>query len=133
MGMKRKSCLFLILLVFLCPQKICGAKKPTLISRITVTAGYGENTLMRTYTSEEKMETVLSYLYKLKKTGRARVDPEQLTGIRHQVTIWMSDGSFRTYRIRDCRYLSEGCEPWETLDYGQASLIMPMLYLLPSD
>lgn len=133
MGMKQKGCLLLILLVFFCPQRVCAAKKPILISRITVTAGYGEHTLTRTYTSEEKMETVLSYLYKLRKTGRARIDPEQLTGIRHYVTVWMSDGSFCTYRIRDCRYLSEGCGPWETLDYGQASLLMPMLYLLPSD
>lgn len=133
MGMKRKGYLFLILFVFLCPQQVCGAEKPILISRITVTAGYEEHTLTRNYTSEEKIETVLGYLYKLNETGRARIDPEQLTGIRHHVTVWMSDGSFRTYRIRDCRYLSKGCGPWKTLDYGQASLLMPMLYLLPSD
>ena len=85
------------------------------------------------YSTPQKMETILTYLRQLEYRGMAETDPERIRGDSYQITVRSSDGTFRRYRQRADCYLSRNNLPWEKIDTKQAQKLYPLLQEMPSD
>lgn len=87
----------------------------------------------RSYTQPEKLEAMLLYLNLLKPRGRAEVNPEEFSGTASQITVHLSGGGKRVYRIRCDSFLSENAQPWQNVDPEHAADLYPLLLIMDSD
>lgn len=101
--------------------------------RVDVFCTRDGDSLERSYTAPEKLEAMLLYLRLLKPHGRAEVDPEELTGTAIRITVHLSSGQKRVYRLRADRFLSKDAAPWQTVDESHAQDLYPLLLLMESD
>ncbi len=108
-------------------------KELNLVTGIEVSYDHQQIHLQRSYTSTDKMDTVLFYLYTLSPYGRVQVDPECITDESCKITVIMTDGQTRTYRQRGQEYLSVDCRPWQKIDPKKAEKLFPILLGMSSD
>lgn len=87
----------------------------------------------RSYTQPEKLEAMLLYLRLLNPKGRAEVNPEEYSGTVSRITVHLSNGKTRIYRMRSDRYLSVDANPWQTIDPERAMDLYPLLLIMDSD
>lgn len=136
----KKQKLFLIAF-FLCIlsgcSKINSAENNSalyrVVDRIDISS-YHEGTLEQfSYSTPQKMESILFYLRQLDYQGKAHTDPERICGDSYQITVIVSDGTTRNYRQRANRYLSRDHHPWECIDPKQAEILYPLLQSMSSD
>ena len=88
-------------------------------------------TISRVYTTPTSMQSVLTYLRILKPYGP--VYPDGNTEIMCKIVLHYSQGPDSVYIQQGQRYLQKDGGDWETIDTSRASLLYPMLLLLPSD
>lgn len=125
-----------MLAVFLCGCSHVNVKEPaqpTLVDRIEVLYNNHDVQLQRSYTSTDKIDTILFFLYGLSPVGRVEEDPEQIAEKRCEVTAVLSNGKTRIYRLRGGRYLSANCKPWQKIDSQKADWLFTVLVSMPSD
>jgi len=89
-----------------------------------------DNTIRRTYHKPGSMQSILTYLRILQPYGP--VNPEEKSDSACQITLHYSQGPDSVY-IQQGQYLQKDGGDWEQVDTSRASLLYPLLLLLPSD
>ncbi len=87
--------------------------------------------LHRSYTKTESVQAVLNYLRILKPYGPVIPEGNETNGCR--ITLHFSHGPDTVYLQQGTSYLCCDGGSWETIDGNRATLLYPMLLLLPSD
>ena len=113
----------------------CVKKQPTpllrVVTGIQVEYQQDDRLLQRNYTSSDSIQAVLNYLRILKPFGP--VEPEETTATVCRFTLRFSQGPDTVYLQQGNTYLSREDGSWDTIDSQRASLLYPLLLLLPSD
>ena len=113
----------------------CAKKEPPPAHRVVVGVQveyrHSSQLLHRTYTRPENIEAILNYLRILKPFGP--VVPEESNGNGCRITLRYSHGPDTVYLQQGNAYLSRDNGDWATIDSTRASLLYPLLLLLPSD
>lgn len=121
-----------ILLAFL----LAGCKKQeTPVTRVVtgVQVEYQRNgeTVSRTYTKPSSIQSVLTYLRILRPYGPTVPQGEYESTC--SITLRYSHGPDSVYFQQGNKYLQKDGGDWEYIDNSRASLLYPLLLLLPSD
>lgn len=87
--------------------------------------------LHRSYTKTESVQAVLNYLRILKPFGPVIPETNAENGCR--ITLHFSHGPDSVYLQQGNAYLCCDGGDWETIDQSRATLLYPLLLLLPSD
>jgi len=85
------------------------------VTRVEVTCRLPGKTINKTYTKENKMRAVLTYLRLLEPSGFAPVDPETTRLESSLITVTLSDGSHRVYEQAGTEFLRKGQRPWQRI------------------
>lgn len=85
------------------------------VTQVEVTCRLPGQTLTRTYTEENKMRAVLTYLRLLEPGGYAPIDPETTRAESSVITVTLSDGSRRVYRQTGSEFLRKDHHPWQRI------------------
>ena len=128
--MKRMVFLLILCLVF------SGCKKNEtpehrVVTGIEVEYHQGEKVLERSNHKTENVQFMLNYLRILRPFGPVIPEGEQEDNCR--ITLQYSFGPDSVYLQRGNSYLCRNGKDWESIDRSRASLLYPMLLLLPSD
>ena len=123
----------LILLVFMLTSCAKAEELPAcrVVTGVQVEFQQNGNILRRSYTKTENVQAVLNYLRILKPFGP--VIPETGNGDSCRITLQFSHGPDSVYLQQGTSYLCCDGGSWETIDSSRATLLYPMLLLLPSD
>jgi hypothetical protein len=89
------------------------------------------NSIDRVYTKPASMQSILTYLRILRPFGP--VNPETAEGASCRITLQYSKGPDSVYLQQGQQYLQKDGGDWERIDTNRASLLYPLLLLLPSD
>ncbi|MBE7002382.1 MAG: hypothetical protein E7421_06800 [Ruminococcaceae bacterium] len=122
------------LLVFVCLLSGCRKEETPVhrvVTRVQVQYSRQEDTIRRVYTQPANMQSVLTYLRILQPHGPAV--PKDTYDTTCEITLQYSDGSDRVYYQLGNRYIRRDEGGWEYIDSSRATLLYPMLLLLPSD
>ena len=101
------------------------------VTGIQVQYNQQDSTIERTYTKSASIQSVLTYLRLLRPFGP--VIPEEETSSTCQITLQYSQGPDSVYLQKGQRYLRKDDGDWENINNSYASLLFPLLLLLPSD
>lgn len=101
------------------------------VTKVQVEYAQGEDTLHRTYTKTTSVQSVLTYLRILRPFGP--VIPEQDAETTCRITLSYSSGPNSVYLQRGDHYLQRDGQDWARIDNSHATLLYPLLLLLPSD
>ena len=128
----KKTVFLLIFCVILCGCK----KKETppdhrVVTGVQVEYHQGEKVLLRNYQKTENVQFMLNYLRILKPFGPVIPEGRQTDNCR--ITLQYSYGPDSIYLQQGNSYLCRNGGVWESIDRTRASLLYPMLLLLPSD
>ncbi len=124
------GCLFLCA----CKSQPAAVQDPlALVTAVDVSYTYRQVQLHRTYTSSDKMDVILYYLYDLEPYGRPDEDPEQIRDDCCRITVRLSDGRSRIYRQQGSRYLSVDSRPWQKISPTKAAVLHHLLRHIESD
>lgn len=126
----------ILLLLCLCLVLAGCAKKETppvhrVVTGVQVEYRQNGQLLQRNYTRPENIQAVLNYLRILKPFGP--VVPEETSENGCRITLRYSHGPDTVYLQQGNRYLSKENGAWATIDSTRASLLYPLLLLMPSD
>lgn len=122
------------ILIFIILLGGCAARKEPVYRVVTgVEVQYRQQgaTIARTYHKSASMQSILTYLRILKPYGP--VMPEGSDDTTCQITLHYSHGPDSVYIQQGQRYLQKDGGDWQTVDSDRASLLYPLLLLLPSD
>ena len=89
------------------------------------------STISRTYTQTANIKYMLTYLRLLRPFGP--VIPEQDAETTCRITLSYSSGPNSVYLQRGDHYLQRDGQDWARIDNSHATLLYPLLLLLPSD
>lgn len=89
------------------------------------------DTITRTYTRTESIQSILTYLRILHPHGP--VIPETASESMYQITLHYSHGPDSIFLQQGNAYLRRDNGNWESIDNNSAPLLYPLLLLLPSD
>ena len=123
-----------VFLILLCVFSGCRKEQSPAVRVVTgidVEFAHGSQTLHRTYTKPASIQSVLTYLRILKPFGP--VIPQSDTNTYCRITLHYSHGADTEYLQLGTGYLQRDQGDWEQIDDARASLLYPLLYLLPSD
>jgi len=125
--------IFILLVVMLtgCTKKEAPLPTHRVVTGVLVEYRAGAQQLQRTYTRPENIQAVLNYLRILRPQGP--VIPEEGNNNGCRITLHYSQGPDTVYLQQGNSYLSQGNGTWATIDSKRASLLYPLLLLLPSD
>ena len=129
--MKRLIFLLLFCLFFCGCEKEVTPPSVRVVTGIQVELHQNGKVLERSYTKRENIQAVLNYLRILKPFGPVIPEGEAENGCR--ITLHYSYGPDSVYLQKGNDYLCCDGESWESIDSSKATLLYPMLLLLPSD
>lgn len=124
-------------IVFLCIFLLTGCKTAEkdavyrVVTGVDVEYRQAGNLLVRSYHKPASMESILTYLRILNPYGP--VNPEGSFDTDCKIVLHYSHGPDTVYLQQGSRYLQRDGGDWETVDSSRASLLYPLLLLLPSD
>ena len=123
----------LILLVLLLSGCARAEKMPAcrVVTGVQVEFQQNGRILRRSYSKTENVQAVLNYLRILRPFGPVVPDGGNGNGCR--ITLQFSHGPDSVYLQQGTSYLCCDDGSWETIDSTRATLLYPMLLLLPSD
>lgn len=129
--MKRVACFFMVCLLL----GGCAGKGRETVYRVVTGVqvlykGNG-NTISRTYTREKSMQSILTYLRILDPFGP--VIPQESADTTCQITVQYSQGPDSVYVQKGLGFLRQDDGEWRKINSARASLLYPLLLLLPSD
>ena len=121
-----------IILIFVILLGGCARKESAyrVVTGVEVEYQQQENTIRRIYHKPGSMQSILTYLRILQPYGP--VNPEENSDSNCRITLHYSNGPDSVY-IQQGQYLQKDGGDWETVDSTRASLLYPLLLLLPSD
>ena len=102
-------------------------------TKIEVTCRLPGQTLKRTYTQENKMRAVLTYLRLLEPGGYAPIDPETTRTENNVITVILSDGSRRVYRQTGTEFLQKDHHPWQRIRGISPKRLYLLIHALGAD
>ena len=112
----------------------CAERKQESIYRVVtgVDVEYRQQTgtIQRTYRKPDSMQSILTYLRILHPYGP--VNPQGDSDSFCEITLHYSHGEDSVY-IQQGSYLQKDGGDWASVDSARASLLYPLLLLLPSD
>ena len=127
----KRMMILIILALFLCG---CSGHKQEstyrVVTGVDVEYRQQDNIIYRTYRKPGSMQSILTYLRILQPFGP--VNPVDNSDSACQITLHYSHGEDSVY-IQRGQYLQKDGGDWETVDSTRASLLYPLLLLLPSD
>ena len=100
------------------------------VTGVEVEYRQADNTIRRIYHKPGSMQSILTYIRILKPYGPVNPEGEQDSSC--QITLHYSTGPDSVY-IQQGRYLQRDGGDWQSVDSTRASLLYPLLLLLPSD
>jgi len=123
----------LLLLVFMLTGCARAEKLPAcrVVTGVQVEFQHNGRLLRRHYTKTENVQAMLNYLRILKPYGP--VIPKAGSGDGCRITLHFSHGPDTVYLQQDTSYLCCDGGQWKTIDGNRATLLYPMLLLMPSD
>ena len=128
----KKMVFLLLLAVFLCG---CRGKvsEPTyrVVTGVQVRYEREDGILVRTYEKPTSIQSILTFLRILQPFGP--VTPEGTQDSACAITLHYSTGEDTVYLLRGQQYLQKDNGDWENINSSRASLLYPLLLLLPSD
>lgn len=127
-----KRMIILIILAFFLGGCARTQTPPTyrVVTRVEVAYQQQDNTIQRIYHKPGSMQSILTYLRILQPFGPVNPEGEQDSSC--QITLHYSTGPDSVY-IQQGQYLQKDGGDWESVDSTRASLLYPLLLLLPSD
>ena len=134
--MKKLSFLALILAVILlcgCSRLQMPAQQPRIVTGVTVIYENDQIRFFRRYTSDEKIQKVLSYLRLIDPKGAAQTDPETLPGGMYTITLLYADGTQQVYHQKNDNYLQENDGRWKIIDPKKAEWLGQLIEQTESD
>ena len=123
-----------ILLIFVLFLGGCSKQEETVyrvVTGVDVEYRQADNIITRTYHKSNSIESILNYIRILKPYGPVRPEGEYDSGCR--ITLHYSQGPDTVYIQQGSQYLQKDGGDWKTVDSDRASLLYPLLLLLPSD
>lgn len=128
-----KRLFFLIISVFFLGGCTRTPALPTyrVVTGVDVAYQQADNTIVRSYRKPSSMESILTYLRILDPYGPVMPEGEYDFGCK--ITLHYSSGPDTVYIQQGSQYLQRDGGDWETVDTSRASLLYPLLLLLPSD
>ncbi len=112
----------------------CGGKSRTsyrVVTGVEVAYSRAGDTIHRTYTKQGSMGSILTYLRLLRPFGPTV--PKESFDTSCTIKLQYSDGTDSVYLQQGNRYLQRDGEEWQNIDRSRATLLYPLLLLLPSD
>lgn len=106
---------------------------PVLVTQVQVCYVHESAEIIRCYTMPEKMDTVLKYVYALRPHCKDESLPDHFSGDRCRITLTLSDGQSRTYRLYGGRFFSDDGSTWHTVELKQPSALLFLLSQMDSD
>lgn len=134
---KKQALTILLLCMLLCGCRTESKKStgsvPVLVTQVEIRYIHESAQLKRCYTTPDKMDTVLYYLYALRPHSRAEAIPEKATGDRCSVLVTLSNGQSRTYQLLGGIYFSDDGTTWHRVDQKQTGSLLFLLAQMESD
>lgn len=128
--MKRIGFLLAFVLMFSgCAKK--SEPECRVVTSVQVQYSLRGDTITRTYTRTESIQSILTYLRILHPHGP--VIPEGTSESMYQITLHYSHGPDSIFLQQGDQYLRRDQGNWESIDNNSAPLLYPLLLLLPSD
>lgn len=115
------------------PNRSAPQEPLALVTAVEITYNYRQTQLRRHYTSSDKMDVILYYLYDLSPYGEPEEDPEQLQEDSCKIAVHLSDGNSRIYRQNGSRYLSVDSRPWQKISPTKGAVLFHLIYHIESD
>lgn len=112
----------------------CGKQTQPLhrvVTKVQVEYIRGEGTLHRTYINTTSIQSVLTYLRILRPFGP--VIPEKEADTTCRITLTYSSGPNSVFLQHGDHYLQRDDQDWTRIDNSHATLLYPLLLLLPSE
>lgn len=128
--MKRVAFIFILVILL---GGCARTEKPSayrVVTGVEVEYRQQNSTIRRTYHKPGSMQSILTYLRILQPFGPVNPEGEQDSSC--QITLHYSHGPDSIY-IQQGQYLQKDGGDWEAVDSARASLLYPLLLLLPSD
>lgn len=127
------SCLVCVLLTGCGRSNTAPSAPLAVVTSVDIDYAYRQVHLQRTYTQAEKIDVFLHFLNRLSPLGRTSEDPEQLLGDVCKITVRLTDGTQRIYRMRGSQYLSVDSRPWQLISKERGSVLFHLVNHIPSD
>lgn len=123
-------------IIFICIFLLtgCAAQKNSVyrvVTGVDVEYHQQDNTIIRSYYKPGSIQSILTYLRILKPFGP--VNPDKNSDSACKITLHYSQGPDSVYIQQGQEYLQKDGGDWEQVDTTRASLLYPLLLLLPSD
>lgn len=113
----------------------CRAKEDAPVYRVVtgveVRYAKADGTLTRSYEKPASIQSILTFLRILQPHGPVYPNKEQDSACA--ITLHYSTGEDSVYLLWGQEYLQKDNGDWETVNSARASLLYPLLLLLPSD
>ena len=107
--------------------------QPDLVAKVEVSYQNKGVHLHRIYTSTEKIDNILFYLYSLSPGSYTETDPERIPEPSCKIIVSTGSGIRHIYRQRGRNYLSVDCKPWQLIDPQKSSRLFPLIARTCSD
>lgn len=104
-----------------------------LVESIDVTVDPADGELDRHYSTQEKLDKVLSYLRGLELSADVEGDPETSEGTQYRITVHYVGGGSRTYIQIANLYFQEEGQAWEQLPGSDSKTMEKLLESMESD
>jgi len=128
--MKRIAMLLILPLLFVgCAKQSESAYR--VVTEVQVEYKNGADTIFRNYTKPKSIQSILTYLRILRPYGPTV--PKGAAESTCQFTLRYSHGPSSVYLQQGNAYLRRNDGPWSYIDRSHATLLYPLLLLLPSD
>lgn len=115
----------------------CNSKAPSpgwpVVSQITATIEQNNFFSRQTYTDAAKMRQILNLLRNLGQQFTPFVDPDTLNAPGCSIYVAFTDGSQRSYHIKDDRYIRTDNGPWQQADPERIGKLRQLIQTLPGD
>ena len=120
--------LLIFLTSFLSPNYIAAPMPVTnrVVTRIDVTVIQDNHTSTTTYSDNQQMESILTYLRMTQPTAAMQFEPDSFRSDSYTFTVYFSDGSQNIYRQIYHDFLQKNAGRWQRID-PKADLLFPPL------
>lgn len=88
---------------------------------------------VRTYTSEEKIDSIRSYINSLTLSDISSEKPEDYAGMSYIISVTYDDNSTKTYNHFGNKFFKIDDQEWKIMNDGQASELEAIIANTPSD
>ena len=106
---------------------------PKFVQSITVVARHGDRVDRRYFTTDEKMQVLLHHIRSIGLRDTPDVDPETVRGAVIEITLSLSDGTFKAYTHKGDRYFREDNGPWKQISPEKVQGLYQLLMLMEAD